>query len=77
MCKWKFTILPSSTTEKESGAEGEEDIGDSQEPLLTIPKLNMIIVNFILLCGYGFSNLCTISFLLLHYYVHEYYILVL
>ena len=23
--------------EKESGAEGEEDIGDYQEPLLTIP----------------------------------------
>ena len=23
--------------EKESGAEGKEDIGDSQEPLMTIP----------------------------------------
>ena len=38
MCKWIFHQAPQ--VEKESGAEGEEDNGDSQEPLGTIPKLN-------------------------------------
>ena len=48
-------LLPSSDwmeSEKESGAEGEEDIGDSQEPLSQLHTT------------YGLSNLCTISFLL-------------
>ena len=32
--QWQFAILPSAPqVENESGAEGEEEIGDSQEPL--------------------------------------------
>ena len=47
--------------EKESGAEGEEEIGDSQEPLRIIPYIYQLSIS------YGLKktkNLCTISFLL-------------
>ena len=57
--------------EKESGPEREEDIGDSQEPLWTIPL--MIIVNFILL-AIVFQTYVQIHF---YHHVHEYYFLVL
>ena len=33
--EWQFTIL-APQVEKESGAEGEEEIGDSQKPLMII-----------------------------------------
>ena len=53
--------------ENESGAKGEEDNGDSQEPLWTIPIL--IIVNFILL-AMVFQTYVQFHF---YYHVHEYY----
>ena len=38
VCKWKFAFFHQvPQVEKESGAEGEEDIGYSQELLWTIP----------------------------------------
>ena len=48
--------------EKESGARGEEDIGDSQEPLGRFHKLNDN--SQLHTSSYSLSNLCTISFLL-------------
>ena len=38
VCKWKLLFFHQAPqVEKESGAEGDEDSGDSQEPLWTIP----------------------------------------
>ena len=42
--QWQLAIFPIKHHKLKSGAEGEEEIGDSQEPLRIIPNFVLAIV---------------------------------